>query len=63
MQESCLAYPPLLLDENAVHDGDLPSRATEAQQRDTHPYADGFAERNAVIRRVPARYTRTMTRY
>src|ERR1700730_14686242 len=51
MQEPCLAYPPLLIDENAVHDRNLPGRATETQQRHAHPYAHGFAEGHAVIRR------------
>jgi hypothetical protein len=31
MQESFFGYPSLLLDEDAVHDGDLPRRSAETE--------------------------------
>jgi hypothetical protein len=37
MQEPVLGHPPLLIHEDAVHHGNLPGRATEAQGCDPHP--------------------------
>jgi hypothetical protein len=53
MQEPALRHPSFFFDENAVHDGDLPGRAAEAQRRDTKPDAKGFSHRNAVTSPIP----------
>ena len=37
VQETRVADPPFLLDEDAVHEGDLTGRPAEAQQRDPRP--------------------------
>jgi hypothetical protein len=48
MQKAALADPALLLDQDAVHDRDLPGRPAEAQRGDPGPDAERLAERNAV---------------
>jgi hypothetical protein len=48
MQESAFRHPFHLIDENAMHHGDLTGRSAEAQQRDAHPDAERLPERNAV---------------
>jgi len=50
MEESGLANPSLLLDEDAMHDRDLPCRATKAQQRNAYPYPKRFTECDAMAR-------------
>ena len=44
VQEPALVDPALLLDQGAVHQGDLSGRPAEAQQADPHPGPGGFAE-------------------
>jgi hypothetical protein len=46
-----LADPPLLLDQRALHDRDLPGRPTEGLQRDREPGARRLAERHQIARR------------
>ena len=46
VQETLFADPAFFIDENAVHDGDLPGRAAKRQQADAHPGASGLGERN-----------------
>ena len=48
VQEPVLADPALLLDEDAVHDGDLPGRAAEGERGDARPHPHGVAEGDAV---------------
>ena len=48
VEEAAFGYPVLLLDENAMHHRDLPSRSAEAENGDTHPHDERFAERDAV---------------
>ena len=48
VQEPRLGDPALLLDEDAVHDRDLPRRAAEAQQRDARPRPGRFGKGDAV---------------
>ena len=52
LQETLVADPLLLLDDDAVHDRDLAGRAAERQGGDTRPHLHGLAERHAVRRRV-----------
>ena len=49
MQEPVLADPALLLDQDPMHDGDLPGGAAERERRDARPDAHGLGERNAVL--------------
>jgi hypothetical protein len=46
MQEPLFADPLLLVDNDAVHHGNLPGRPTEAQCRNTTPCPKRFPERN-----------------
>ena len=50
VQEPRLADPPLLVDEDAVHDRDLPGRPAERQRRDPEPDPHRLGERDAVRR-------------
>ena len=52
MEEPRLADPALFLDDDAVHDGDLASRAAEAEGGDPRPDPDRLAEGDAVRRQV-----------
>ena len=54
LQETLLADPLLLLDDDAVHDRDLPGRAAEGQRGDPRPYLHRLAERHAMPRHVRA---------
>jgi hypothetical protein len=57
VQEPALPDPAVLLDQRALHDRDLPGRATERLQRDREPGAHRLAERDHVTgrrRRGPA---------
>jgi hypothetical protein len=56
VQEPALADPALLLDQDAVHQRDLPGRPAEAERRDLRPGAHRLAERDAVA----GRYCRTI---
>ena len=49
LQETLLADPLLLLDDDAVHHRDLAGRAAEGQRGDARPHLHRLAERNAVI--------------
>ena len=49
-----LADPLLLLDDDAVHDGDLSGRAAEGQRGDSRPDAHRLAERNAMLFHCPS---------
>ena len=44
MQEPALGNPAPFLNDDAVHDGDLPSRTAKAQQRHLDPDAQSFRE-------------------
>ena len=48
VQEPLFADPAFFLDQDAMHDGDLPGGAAERQQADAHPGARGFGERHGV---------------
>ena len=48
MQETRLPNPSLLLDEDAVHHGDLSGRAAEAQRGDAQPDPHGLVQRNTM---------------
>jgi hypothetical protein len=50
VEEPLLADPAPLVDERALHHGDLPGRSTERLQRDGEPGAGGLAERHQVAR-------------
>jgi hypothetical protein len=39
MEKTMLGNPSLLLDENAMHDGDLTGRSAKAQERNSYPGA------------------------
>src|SRR5262249_18909870 len=52
VQESLLRYPALFLDEDAVHDSNLPGRSTKAQRRNPQPRPEGLAQCHAVARKV-----------
>ncbi|MEH3159929.1 MAG: hypothetical protein PGN08_13960 [Sphingomonas taxi] len=52
MQEAMLADPAFFLDEDAVHDRDLPCGSPERQHRDAEPDPEGLAQRD---RRGPRR--------
>ncbi len=54
LQEALLADPFLLLDDDAMHDGDLSGRAAEGQCRDARPDAHRFAEGNAMVFHQPS---------
>ena len=68
MQEPLLADPFQLLDEQAVHYGDLPGRATKAEKADFQPDEKGLIETDMygitrlcvlsglILHRRPARY-------
>ena len=51
VQEPAVADPALLLDQDAVHHGDLAGRPAEAERGDLRPHAHRFAERDAVAGR------------
>jgi hypothetical protein len=44
VKETRFADPALLLDEDAVHHGDLSCRTAETQGRDAQPYPECLAE-------------------
>ena len=46
VQETLFADPALLIDQDAVHDGDLPGGAAKRQQADAQPGARGLGERH-----------------
>ena len=48
VQETALRYPFLLIDENPVHDGDLPGRSAKTQAGDAPPDAEGLAKGHAM---------------
>jgi hypothetical protein len=48
VQKPGLADPALLLDQDAVHHGDLPGRPAKGQKRDARPHPHGLAERDSV---------------
>src|SRR5262245_38223487 len=50
MQEPLFRDPALLLDQNAMHDRDLPSGTAEAQRRDAKPGPERLAQRDPVLR-------------
>jgi hypothetical protein len=52
VQEPLVADPAFLLDENAVHDGDLAGRTAEAEGGNAGPHRDRLSERDPV-RRAP----------
>ena len=54
VQEPAFRNPALLLDEDPVHDGDLPGRSAKAEDRDAEPDDKCFAEGNAVGVALPA---------
>jgi len=49
MQEAVLTDPALLLDQDAVHDRDLPGRATEAERGHPQPDPKSFRKRDTVL--------------
>ena len=49
MQEARVADPAALLDELAVHQGDLAGWAAEAEPADSHPHARGFRQTDRVV--------------
>ena len=59
VEEALLAHPALLLDQDAVHHGDLAGRASEAVEGDARPGAERLAEGNAVICRSNAHWRRS----
>jgi hypothetical protein len=46
MQETLFADPALLFDQHAMHDGDLPRGAAEAEKADAGPGPQSFPERD-----------------
>ena len=48
VQEPLLADPLLFVDEDAVHDGDLPRRPAKTLRRDAKPNEKGVAEGNGI---------------
>ena len=46
VQETLFADPAFFIDQDAVHDGDLPGRAAKRQQADAQPGARGLGERH-----------------
>ena len=48
MQEPTLSDPPLLVDQRALHDGDLARRTSEGLQGDGEPGARRLPERERV---------------
>ncbi len=48
VQEPVLAEPALLLDEDAMHHGDLPGRPAEGERGDPRPHPYGLGEGDAV---------------
>ena len=48
MQETAFGDPASFLYDDAVHDGDLPGGAAEAQQRNLDPNAQRFAKAHAM---------------
>ena len=44
VQKPLLRDPALLLDQDAVHHGDLPGGTAEAQRRDPHPCPEGLVQ-------------------
>ena len=52
VQEPALPDPAVLVDEVALHDGDLAGRAAEGLQRDREPRLDGLPERHHVAGRA-----------
>jgi hypothetical protein len=48
MQKPLLADPFLFVDDDPVHDRNLPGGAAEAEAGDAKPDAGGFSERDAV---------------
>ncbi len=50
MQKSVFADPPLFLDDNPMHYGNLACRTAEAQCRHSRPYTQCLAERNSMVR-------------
>ena len=57
MQKPRFADPFLLVDDDPVHDRDLPGRTAETERGHAQPDAEGFSERDAVLwrRRCAAR--------
>src|SRR5713101_1184308 len=53
MQKAVFADPFFLVDDDAVHDGDLTGRAAERQGRDPQPDAQRLAEGNTMRRTGP----------
>ena len=49
VQEPPFTDPPLLVDEDAVHDRDLSRRTPERLQRDQEPGAQRLSERHQVL--------------
>ncbi len=52
LQETRLADPALFLDEEAMHDGDLPGRTAEAGEGDLRPCARRLFEADRMWRRL-----------
>jgi hypothetical protein len=52
VQESLLADPAFLLDEDAVHHRDLPGRPAEAQQRNPRPDPNGLGQGDSMAGRL-----------
>ena len=52
VQKPLLGDPALLLDQDAMHDGDLAGRAAEAERRDAHPGPERFVKRHAMRRSI-----------
>ena len=48
VQEPLLRDPALLLDQDAVHHGDLAGGTAEAQRRDPHPRPERLVQRDPV---------------
>ena len=44
-QKLALLDPPLLVNENAMHEGDLSGWTTKRQKAELRPHGDSFAER------------------
>src|SRR5262249_32297479 len=57
MQETVLADPFLLVDDDPIHDCDLTGRTAKAERGNAQPDKEGFSQRNAVVwrRRGPGR--------
>jgi hypothetical protein len=45
VKKTALVDPAFLLDQQSVHDGDLPGRSAEAEQRNLDPNPKCFSER------------------